>query len=227
MTAMTRDGADVGRQLPPSPQRMFQSPDEQLHEVRASVAGLSRAVHLLVHHGTVLPERRKRRLESLLVSEVSRLERLLFEQQPHQDAATVADVIAPVVDARQLAGQVIDWRPSPSTALCVRDFLAEAVNILLANAAKHAGGSPTAVEIVDAGEDVQIHVSDRGPGIPQPLRDRVFEPGFRGGAVEGNGLGLAVARRLMAAQDGSVHLADGAGPGATFVLSLPRQRRPT
>jgi signal transduction histidine kinase len=109
----------------------------------------------------------------------------------------------------------------------VPDFLAEAVNVLLTNAAKHAGGSPVDVDIVDVGENVQVRVSDHGPGIPRQWRDRLFEPGFRGGAGDGQGLGLEVARRLMAAQDGWLHLADRDGPGATFVLSLPRQWPPT
>jgi len=225
MTVMTRHGADVGQELWPSTPVVVRSSDEQLHEVRASLAGLAQAVHLLVRHEDALPETHSRRLKTLLESEVSRLERLVFgHRPPTQNAVVVADVITPVVDARRLAGQVIHWRPSLSRALCVQDFLAEAVNVLLANAAKHAGGSPAKLEIVDDGDDVEIRVSDRGPGIPRQWRNRVFEPGFRSGQVDGHGIGLEVARRLMVAQGGSLRLDDCEGPGATFVLALPRQR---
>ena len=224
MTETARDGVDLERGLWASPHLVVRTSEEQLHEVRASLAGLARGVRLLVRHAGALPEPHKRRIETLLESEVGRLERLLFEHPPVQDAVVVADVIAPVVDARRLAGQVVHWQTSPAMALCVQDFLAEAVNILLANAAKHAGGSPAVVEIVDSSDYVQVRVSDRGPGIPQLWRHRVFERGFRGGDVDGHGLGLEVARRLMTAQDGWLHLEDRDGPGATFVLSLSRQR---
>lgn len=224
MTEIARDGVDVEQELLAGPRLVVRSSEEQLHEVRASLAGLARAVRLLVGHAGALPEPHKRRIEILLESEVCRLERLLFEHPPIQDAVVVADVIAPVVDARRLAGQVVHWQPSPARALCVQDFLAEAVNILLSNAAKHAGGSPAVVEIADSADYVQVRVSDRGPGIPRLWRHRVFDRGFRGGDVDGHGLGLEVARRLMAAQDGWLHLEDSAGPGATFVLSLSRQR---
>lgn len=224
MTETARDGVDLEQAWWASPHLVVRSTEEQLHEVRASLAGLSRAVRLLVRHAGALPEPHKRRIETLLESEVCRLERMLFDHPPVPDAVVVADVIAPVVEARRLAGQVVRWQPSPAMAVCVQDFLAEVVNILLANAAKHAGGSPAVVEIVDSSDYVQVRVSDRGPGIPRPWRHRVFERGFRGGDVDGHGLGLEVARRLMEAQDGWLHLEDSDGPGATFVLSLSRQR---
>jgi signal transduction histidine kinase len=69
---------------------------------------------------------------------------------------------------------------------------------------------------------VEILVSDNGPGIPEPLRELIFEPCFtsKGGGTHG-GLGLALARHLVAAQGGSITLRSRSGVGTEFVISLP------
>jgi signal transduction histidine kinase len=73
---------------------------------------------------------------------------------------------------------------------------------------------------------VVFEVSDDGPGVDSPDRDRVFEPGFRGdGAVDarghaGAGLGLSLVRRLARAAGGEVEAREHSG-GASFVVRLP------
>ncbi|MFP4336204.1 MAG: sensor histidine kinase [Wenzhouxiangella sp.] len=67
---------------------------------------------------------------------------------------------------------------------------------------------------------VEIWVIDNGPGVPQDLVGRLFEP-FVSGRPGGTGLGLAVARSVAEAHGGSLHLAEGADRGARFVLRLP------
>jgi signal transduction histidine kinase len=66
---------------------------------------------------------------------------------------------------------------------------------------------------------VVIEVSDDGPGVPEFLAARVFEP-LVSARPGGTGLGLALARRIAAAHGGSLALVPG-GPGATFRLELP------
>ena len=76
-----------------------------------------------------------------------------------------------------------------------------------------------------------IVVEDRGPGIPEPMRERIFERFARGGgdsAGGGSGLGLAIVRAVAEAHDGRVEVLDAPGGGARFVITLPlaRGRRP-
>lgn len=202
---------------------LSQSVDEQLHEVRASLAGVATAVRLLVRHDSGLAEDRQHRLETMVESELDRLERLLFEPQPSAAFVDVglAEVLEPVVLARRVAGQVIDWEPSEAKVRCVKDAVAEAMNILLVNAAKHASGSPVRLDVATVPGAVEVCVSDSGPGIPRPLRSRIFQPGFRGDGSGDHGLGLGLARRLVEAMGGALFLEEGAGPGASFVLRLP------
>jgi signal transduction histidine kinase len=70
---------------------------------------------------------------------------------------------------------------------------------------------------------IRLLIADDGPGITTDLRQRVFEPGWRGDVDDGHdgaGLGLALARRLAVAAGGDVRVTDG-GPGACVVIDLP------
>jgi two-component system, OmpR family, sensor histidine kinase KdpD len=75
------------------------------------------------------------------------------------------------------------------------------------------------------GERMIVRVVDRGPGIPAPQLERVFEPFYRAGtaasAHRGSGLGLAIARGFTEANGGTLHVESLPGQGATFVFQLP------
>ena len=76
---------------------------------------------------------------------------------------------------------------------------------------------------------VRVRVTDEGPGIPEHLRDRVFEKFFRVPGREshdprrgGIGLGLPIARRLVEAQGGRIWIETPAsGRGTSIVIMLP------
>jgi signal transduction histidine kinase len=76
------------------------------------------------------------------------------------------------------------------------------------------------VRIAARGPDaLELTVRDNGPGIAPDLLPRVFEP-FVSRRAGGTGLGLAIARKLIAAHGGTITV--GPGPGAAFVITLPR-----
>lgn len=100
---------------------------------------------------------------------------------------------------------------------------------LLSNAiAFSPGGARIRLQTAADGEAGLVRVSDDGPGIPEAERERVFERFTRcanqpTGGEPSAGLGLSVARGLAEAMGGTLRLEPGAGPGATFVLRLPRK----
>ena len=74
---------------------------------------------------------------------------------------------------------------------------------------------------------MRLTVADDGPGLPEALRETVFERFARGETSRsreggGTGLGLAIARAVVEAHGGTIAVA--AGPGATFVVTLPAAR---
>jgi signal transduction histidine kinase len=71
---------------------------------------------------------------------------------------------------------------------------------------------------------VEIGVADSGPGVPENLRGRVFEPFFTT-RDKGTGLGLAVARQIVEAHAGRIDVAERPGGGALFRISLPAAGR--
>jgi signal transduction histidine kinase len=109
--------------------------------------------------------------------------------------------------------------------------LERAVANLVANARKHGGPEPQiAVRVFGVPEgaprELRISVADRGPGIPDEERERLFEPFFRGRAarlaqVPGSGLGLAVVRRVAEAHGGRAFVEPREGGGSLFTLVLP------
>jgi signal transduction histidine kinase len=70
------------------------------------------------------------------------------------------------------------------------------------------------------GEQIAITVCDTGPGIPEELRERVFEP-FFSTKVTGTGLGLPLVREIALAHGGDLSLQSRPGEGACFLLLLP------
>ena len=67
-----------------------------------------------------------------------------------------------------------------------------------------------------------VFVEDRGPGIPGSAPERIFEAGRAGHDSGGSGLGLYIARRVMAEQGGSIDVSARPGGGTSFVLRFRR-----
>ncbi len=102
---------------------------------------------------------------------------------------------------------------------------------LLANAARHApAGSAVRLSASQIGDRVEVRVVDRGPGISDADKDKVFEPFQRlddrssSGHGAGVGLGLAVARGFVEAMGGTLVPEDTPGGGLTMTVSLPVAR---
>lgn len=191
----------------------------RLHEINATLAGIAHASRLL--HGGVLPaQARRRELEEMIDLEMARLQRLLTDRV-RRDVETVSvdDVVSPLVVAHRARGRGVHWTPSNLWVRCRPDDLTAVVNILLENAAQHAGTDAT-LEVRQARDRVEVLVRDRGPGIAPGMEGRLFSWGGRGPGSRGQGIGLSVAHRLMTEQDGTLDV-DQHGPGATFVVSVP------
>ena len=195
---------------------------EKMHELNATVAGVAQASRLLVQNGGPTGAQR-RRLESLLDTEMARLERMLTRrgQQP-VGSCSLDDVLLPLVESQRTLGTDVCFRPSGLRAQGRPDDIAEVVHILLSNVARHAPGAGVTISSVRCGSTVEIRVCDDGPGVPAELRNSLFTWGTRGAKSPGQGIGLQLAKRLMLEQAGNLTLESTGRPGgATFVLTIP------
>ncbi|MGP4098906.1 sensor histidine kinase, partial [Nonomuraea sp. KM90] len=100
---------------------------------------------------------------------------------------------------------------------------------LMSNAVRHSPpGRNVLVTASTHGDDVEIRVVDRGPGIPREARDRVFLPFQRLGDRDngtGVGLGLALSRGLTEAMGGTLEPEETPGGGLTMIVKLPVSSR--
>jgi len=69
---------------------------------------------------------------------------------------------------------------------------------------------------------VEFHLKDTGPGIPEQIRDTLFEPFVSWGKEHGTGLGLAIARKIVEDHGGYIGVVSEDGQGADFIIRLPR-----
>lgn len=142
----------------------------------------------------------------------------------------VADVLAlarvhPAV--REVTLTVTEGAELSLSATADPHKLTQIVLNLLINGAHAAAASTTKPEVrldlhADGPDRVELSVEDSGAGVPEALRDRIFDPFFTSRpAGEGTGLGLAVSRALAREMGGDLRVARGRGlPGARFTLRL-------
>ena len=122
---------------------------------------------------------------------------------------------------RQLAVDV----PDDVAVLATPGALAQVLATLIENSLKHGGGTTTVRSRPSGPGAVVIEVADEGPGVPDDLAPRIFEREVTSGG--GTGLGLALARDLVAADGGRLELAQRRPPVfAVFLAGVPRSLDP-
>ncbi|HEY2069266.1 MAG TPA: HAMP domain-containing sensor histidine kinase [Rhizomicrobium sp.] len=94
---------------------------------------------------------------------------------------------------------------------------------LLRNAAEAQGDRPGELRVtaVRDGARMLIDISDQGPGIPESIRARLFQPFASSAKGGGSGLGLAIARELARAHGGDIELVESSAAGTKFRIAIP------
>jgi two-component system sensor histidine kinase KdpD len=148
---------------------------------------------------------------------------------PVAEIVKVAVQRAETVTRHHHVGTTID-QPLPSLSVDAAS-VTEVLYTLLDNASKYSAPGTTITIRASAYDDrsILLSVSDEGPGIPDDMRERVFEKFFRVPAREphdrrrgGIGLGLPIARRLVESQAGRIWIeAAGTARGTTVAMTLP------
>jgi two-component system, OmpR family, sensor histidine kinase BaeS len=155
--------------------------------------------------------------------------RLSIQPQPTEVAPLVEDVVRTMRAQTEAGGQQLSEAVEP--ALPPIDVEPDRIRQILVNLITNAHeyspeGASIGVSARSIGAEVEIAVSDNGPGIPAEQLERIFERFTRGDAgltqrVGGTGLGLAISKSLAEAHGGSIAAESTVGQGSTFRLRLP------
>jgi len=143
----------------------------------------------------------------------------------------VATVLQRAASLTRLHKVVVEIEKDLPAARVDSEAIAEVLYTLLDNATKYAPEG-TQIRITAnraAHEMIEIAVEDQGPGVPQKLRESIFDKFFsttqnlrQGKRAPGIGLGLAIARGLVTAHGGHIHVEDGSGgQGALMIFTVP------
>jgi signal transduction histidine kinase len=128
--------------------------------------------------------------------------------------------------SRELAGGVrlsLDLEPARGRWDPLR--LDQVVTNLLSNALKYGGGQPVAIRLRSDDASIVLEVEDRGVGIAEAQRARLFSRFERGLASRqegGFGLGLWITRQIVEAMGGTIAVSGAPGRGSVFSIVLPR-----
>ncbi len=161
----------------------------------------------------------------------TRLEQGMLNAQPTTGdlARAVRESVARQQPALEAAGARLDLRIADRLppVRFDRDAVAQILQNLLDNAEKHTRQSADRTVQVALTADngtVTLTVRDHGPGIPEEVRERLFQPFVRGAdneAPAGLGLGLVLVKTLAERQGAQVTCADAPGGGAQFTIAFP------
>jgi two-component system sensor histidine kinase BaeS len=179
------------------------------------------------HIGLILDETRVlgRLIDDLRTLALSEAGTLTLHPEPTDPDLLVAEVVRSFEPTASAAG--ITLGVSIDGDLPITDLdpvrIREVLGNLVANAIGHtpAGGRVTIVGGVDPGDWIRLEVRDTGVGIDPELLPHVFDRFVKDDASRGSGLGMAIARQLVAAHDGDIEAESRPGEGTTIRIRLP------
>jgi two-component system sensor histidine kinase KdpD len=212
------------------------------HDLRTPLAGIKAAVSSLRAEDVDWDPEDERELLAGIEDGADRLDHLIGNllDMSRLQTGTVTPLLREF-DLDEVVPVALHGVPSASVRLDIPEtlpmvvadpgLLERAVANLVENAVKYGGpekvlvaGSALLPPATEGGR-VELRVVDRGPGVPDAAKERIFEPFQRLGDSSargtGVGLGLAVARGFVEAMGGSLVAEDTPGGGLTMMLSLP------
>ncbi|MGC3982390.1 MAG: ATP-binding protein [Steroidobacteraceae bacterium] len=208
------------------------------HELRSPMASVSGFTELLLDREFDATERREMlgiihaqsQRMTHLINELLDLARIEAQSGRHFDFKQQA--VEPVV--RSAVQSFLPPEGRNPVELCIADQLPqvamnaekihEVMTNLLSNAYRYSHQGNICVNVTQAGDELQISVSDQGMGISPDEIKQLFEPFFRSASargVRGTGLGMTLVREIVKAHNGHIDVHSEIGKGTQIIVALP------
>jgi signal transduction histidine kinase len=204
------------------------------HDLRSPLGGILRSAEFLSR-----PEISPKTREKLCRSIISPTRRLINTAQEildyingeklalHFESVHLNEFLDEVLDVMQvdfsdLGIEVVKNYRYDGMIVIDPDRMAQVAYNLLSNARDAmSGGGKFTLNTLRKGDQIEIHFSDTGKGIPAEITTRIFEPFYSFGKKQGAGLGLAISQQIVKEHGGIIRLASNKDQGTSFIVSLP------
>lgn len=208
------------------------------HDLKTPLTSISGAVSTLIEQEASISREDRKQLLEAINDESLRLNRLVGKtlqimklesgavnprKEIHSLEAVVGSVLVrleTLLEGRKISTDIPGELTAPLDDLLIEQVLTN----LLENAVRHtAAGTPIDIRAFRDPERVRVEVLDRGPGVPEEDRERIFEKFYRRGKKDdwGSGLGLAICQGILKIHQGEIGVRDRDGGGSVFHFSLP------
>jgi two-component system sensor histidine kinase KdpD len=217
------------------------------HDLRTPLTVIKTSASSLLEEEIQWTEEEKRSIAQSIEREADRLNRLVGNLldmsriedgaiQPDKDFYQLTALVQDVIDRLQplLQDRTVQMRLPDNLPSVEVDYLQidQVITNLIENAVRYTPAtSPIEVELHTTDNQVILHVADRGPGIADDDRERIFDKFYRvlgeqrfsvkDGHAPGLGLGLAVCKGLVEAHGGTIWVESRQGGGTIFCVALP------
>lgn len=209
------------------------------HEIKTPLAVIHNNAELLNRDGLTEEQRREcadsisfatRRLSDLIMNmlKLNKLEKQVIKPvpEPYDICAQLCDCALQFEDMWEKKNIVFEADLEDRVIIRADEGLLELVwTNLLSNAIKFTpAGGTVSITQTSTGERITVCVSDTGCGMDEATRKRIFEKFYQGDtshATEGNGLGLALVRRILELSEGTITVESTPGKGSAFTVTLP------
>ena len=143
----------------------------------------------------------------------------------HDVFQAARDVVSIVLPATGRDVKVTETMPPSGTIRCVPEEFNQVLSNLLQNAIEAVPEGTGEVQLFGTVTDdvVELHVKDNGPGMPDAVKQKIFNPFFTTkGPGKGMGMGLTMTRRVIQSLGGTIAVHSELGKGTEFVVKMPR-----
>lgn len=212
------------------------------HELKTPLTSLKLQAQLQKKHGVTYSAERMNANNERILNLVNRLDRLVEDMLDISRLNTGRlKIIKENVDINQICTEVIEHMdihfkeitgeslmfssPGPVMVNADKLRLEQVLTNLLQNALKYGNSKPVHMILIDHPHQVEIKVTDQGLGIPEDLKDRIFnrfERAISANEVSGLGLGLYISKQILTAHNGDIQVESKQGEGSTFTVTLPK-----